>query len=253
MKAFIISDLHIQNKNDKSSQVLGDFFNVCLQNNPDRVYFLGDIFDYMIGEHPEYLEKYSFFFDGVKKIIENGSKVFYIEGNHDFHLEEVFQKMLKKYNLNAELFHYSGKAIKEEINDQVVWFGHGDILDYNNNAYKRWKRIYTSKYMYLLVSKILNFKMVEAIGSWASQDSRKRKTKKFDFQAAKSKYRIGAEKLAESGIHVIVAGHTHIEEDFRGKSTYGDYQYLNSGFPATSGKMIIFDGQFSLVSIQSFF
>ena len=253
MKAFLTSDLHIQNSNDESAKFLRDFFSICINHKPQRVYFLGDIFDYMVGEHTEYLEKYFFFFDGVRKLIEDGIEVYYFEGNHDFHLEMVFKDLMQKYQLNTDLLHYCKMDVVEILDGRRVWIGHGDILDYNNVAYKRWKKVYTSNYMYILTSKILSFAMVQKIGSWASQDSRNRKSKNFDYQKAKEKYRIGAEILADSGVDIIVAGHTHIEDDYKGKANNGNFHYLNSGYPAKTRKIVVYDKGFSLEPLESFF
>lgn len=253
MKAFITSDLHIQTTSDDSAKFLNSFIKTALTHRPDRVYFLGDIFDYMVGEHSEYLNKYDFFYSGVRELIEAKIEVFYFEGNHDFHLKKVFEELIQRYNLNSDLIHYCQTSMVEELDGQKVWFGHGDVLDYNNKAYKRWKKVYTSKYMHTFVSNILSFKMVQKIGSWASQDSRNRKRKKFDYQSAKAKYRKGAEILSANGFDIIVAGHTHIEDDFQGKSKNGDFQYLNNGFPAITGKIIVYDNGFRLVPLESFF
>jgi UDP-2,3-diacylglucosamine hydrolase len=253
MKAFITSDIHIQKTSDDSAKFLINFIESALTHKPDRVYFLGDIFDYMVGEHTEYLEKYDFFFNGVRELVEAKIEVFYFEGNHDFHLKKVFIELIQKYNLDEDLIHYCQASIVEQLDGRQVWFGHGDVLDYNNVAYKRWKKIYTSKYMHTFVSNILSFKMVQKIGSWASQDSRNRKSKKFDYQSAKAKYRTGAEILSENGYDIIVAGHTHIEDDYHGSSGHGKFQYINNGYPVKTRKIIVYDKGFTLVPLDSFF
>jgi UDP-2,3-diacylglucosamine hydrolase len=252
MKAMIISDLHIKKNNDTCSQLLSEFFRACDQVCPDRVIFLGDIFDMMAGNYKDYITEYPNFFDGIKNQLELGRKVYYFEGNHDFHIGEVFQKFLKENMLDTNNFYYERNPILLDFNGKKVLLGHGDDLDYNNESYKKWKRIYSSGYFKFFLNKVLTYKGLKKIGNWASSDSKKRGSKTFDYNKAKDKYRKGASVVATKEIDYLIAGHTHIKDDhtfeFEGKKI----RYLNNGFPLHDRVFIKVDDDINLVPLDSF-
>ena len=56
----------------------------------DCIILLGDMFDFMMGEHQEYLNIFEKFFRELKKLLAEGKEIHFFEGNHDFHLEGLF-------------------------------------------------------------------------------------------------------------------------------------------------------------------
>ena len=110
-----ISDCHIKKTNDKSSLVLNKFLHHPTVEESSHILFLGDIFDHCVGNHNEYIIYYHDFFDTVVRFIQDGKQVIFIEGNHDFHLEEVFNNLIKKFQLNNMNFQYIRDSYKIQI------------------------------------------------------------------------------------------------------------------------------------------
>jgi len=194
------------------------------------VALLGDVFDHLTGEHREYGDKYSAFFDKVSVHLNEGRTVLFLEGNHDFHFEKTFKEILSQRTDKKamDLFIYQRGIFTANIGARKVALCHGDQMDESNPAYKRWKNIYTSKAFGFFISKVLTFSIVESIGSKASNNSRQRGLSSFDPIREKAKYRAAAsELLKKNSWDYLVAGHTHIADDFDmdGKT------YLNIGFP----------------------
>lgn len=239
MKYSCISDLHIKNDADKASLLFEKFSKSKQVVESEKVYLLGDIFDLMIGNHKEYITIYSNFFKTLSNLIKSGKKIVYIEGNHDFHLEEVMKYFCKEYSVSNENFKYLRESFTEEIDGKNVLFTHGHEVDYYNDAYKRWKRIYTSRSFKFFIDYILPFSIVKKYGAEASKNSKKRGRKKFEYEKAKEKYLVGVKQVFKgSNYDIIIAGHTHIEEDI-----YIDKnQYINNGFPLNTNKFIHYDG-----------
>lgn len=252
MKAFIVSDIHVKNPKDKGASFLEKFLHLCEEHDVERIYFLGDIFDHMVGDHFQYIKKYYFFFESLKKLIKQGKEIYFFEGNHDFHLDGVFKYFFKTNELDDSLFTYSKGFVIHEFQDLKVWLGHGDDLDYLNNAYKRWKSIYTSNQFKFFISKILSFEILQKFGAWASRDSKRRGKKTFNFTAARNKYREGARVISQTGVDYIVAGHTHILENFSEEYKGNKFIYLNNGFPIKDGYFIVFNGKFTLEKLESY-
>lgn len=225
-----ISDVHVGKTNHSHYETLLSFLDHPETKSSSIVALLGDVFDHLTGEHEEYGEKFSAFFDKIASHLEAGRTVLFVEGNHDFHFEKTFRKILadKVGEKAMELFIYHKGLFTVRIGAQKVALCHGDQMDESNPAYKRWKTIYTSKAFGFFISKVLNYSMVEAIGSKAANNSRQRGSQSFDPTKQKAKYRALATELLKNGQwDVLVAGHTHILDDYK---TDGK-QYLNIGFP----------------------
>lgn len=235
MKISCISDIHIRVENDKGHKVLESFINHPIVNESEEVYFLGDIFDFMVGGQVQYLNHYKFFFDLISKLIHKNIKVIYVEGNHDFHLEAVFKKFIQTYDLDSNYFYYSKDEVLKENRDGKYLFCHGDIVDDKNESFKKWKSIYRSYPFRTLVNNFIPYSIAKRLGRKASNDSKKRGSRTFDYKDAKQKYIEGASRLLETKENtILVAGHTHIVEDIK----IGSNKYINNGFPIKDKKFI---------------
>ena len=229
MKIVTISDIHLTNSDHEAISLWEKFVYSKETSEADTVILLGDIFDLMIGEKNKYIKYYSFFFDSIKYLILSGKKIIYLEGNHDFHLNDVFNSFLKENKLDKTLFEYKKNEFYMNINQKRYLFCHGDIIDYENEGFKKWKKIYTSLPFKVLINKVLPFQALIKLGDKASQDSKKRNRKDFNYADALEKYRDGARYIfKKTSVDIIIAGHTHVKDEYRFDN---DKIYLNNGFP----------------------
>lgn len=228
MKISCISDLHIRKNGDDASNRFKSFLNHEKVLSSDRIYLLGDIFDLMIGNHLEYLDQYSEFFELVLKAIRNDIQFIYVEGNHDFHLEKVFLHFKQIHNLPEQSLVYRKTEIIEKFELKKILLCHGDLVDDTNISFQKWKRIYSSWGMEKFVNHILPYSIVKKLGEKASENSKKRNKKIFNYEEAKNKYIDGARRLIEKeSVDILIAGHTHIKENIK----IGNAYYLNNGYP----------------------
>lgn len=240
MKLSFISDLHIQNDTDEAAELLKLFLKSDEVQSSDHVYLLGDIFEFLVGEHKSYIKEYPTIFNSITSLISRNIKVTFIEGNHDFHFQKTFTNHILSEGLDSSLFEYRTEGEYLKLNGEKLYFCHGDEVDYYNVAFKRWKRIYTSLGLRILVSYILPYWLLNKIGHSASKDSKRRGNKTFNFEKAKLKYRIGAEALLkERDLDGVVCGHTHIQEIYSIKDVG---LYINCGFPLRNKNFIHFNG-----------
>lgn len=241
-----ISDLHIKEENDKGHQLLKAFVSSQEVLKSDTVYFLGDIFDFMVGDKKQYLEKYSFFFKELEKLTSQGKRVYYIEGNHDFHLSSIMQSAIQKFGINKNLFTHSDHSMMLEKEGKIYFFSHGHEID-RNISYQKWKSIYSSRPFRFFVNNMLPYSVVEFLGNKASKDSKKRGMKSFVYNKSKKMYREGAlEFIQRHNIDYLITGHTHIEECVKLENCL----FINNGFPQTTNKFIYFkDNKAQLISL----
>lgn len=248
MKYAFFSDLHIKETDDIQTNLFIKFCQSKEVQESEHIILLGDMFDLLIGEHRGYIKKFSSFFDEIIKLIDSGKKVTYLEGNHDYHVQKTFLKFIKKNSKNHSLFKYrkDGDYIKDH--NMNIYYCHGDEVDYYNQYFKRWKRIYTSKWFSIFVSYIMPYFLIEYLGKKASQNSKSRGKRTFDYEKMKDKYRAGAKALAtERGVDIIISGHTHIEDDFE----FNGKRYINNGFPLKHKKFIFLDTNQQLLKLIS--
>lgn len=235
MKILAISDLHIVSEGDEAHQFYLKFIDLSLKSDAEIIVLLGDIFDIMVGEQKGYTEDYDWYFRSIEKLINADKKVYFFEGNHDFHLERIFCDVLKK-SKNYNNFTYVKSAEKFVLDGKTTYFMHGDDLDLDNEGYKRWKKIYSSTPFKLVVNKILPYWFVKYLGAKASKDSKHRNRPHFNYEEFKKKYREKAEKFFENNptVDILVAGHTHIKDIY----TINDKTYVNAGFPKRDNSYI---------------
>jgi UDP-2,3-diacylglucosamine hydrolase len=241
MKCAFISDLHINSPEDDAAKIFVAFCRHEKTQKSDRIVLLGDIFDFLVGDHYSYIFKYEFFFKEISKLINSGKEVVFIEGNHDFHFKKAFEKYIKLECHTPNKFRYLLSGEELILGDKKYLYCHGYEVDYDNMAFKKWYKIYSSKLFKFFTTYLLTFGLIQKMGAWASKDSKKRGKKTFDLPVMKEKYIQGAKALIkERNIQGVIAGHTHIAEfhTFENGTIY-----LNTGFPVKDKHFIYFNGE----------
>lgn len=229
MKLCSISDIHISYNFPERLELFKSFCRSKEVKESEIIILLGDIFDHMTGNKNQYIIKHREYFEELLLLLRSNKKIYVVEGNHDFHTEKIYKKYFQNKLDYEHLQNYmhlkKDQSIK--LNDKIIYFGHGDILDYDNLSYKKWKNIYSSWYFKLFVSYILPFFVIEKLGEFASGNSKKRNSKTFNRSKAKEKYQKGFKILCDNTeFDIAIMGHTHIEENFQFKSK----RLLNNGF-----------------------
>lgn len=243
-----ISDLHIKKKDDAACKLFLTFS--CHEKvlKSDAIFLLGDIFDFMVGNYEQYPILFPDFFTQIVKFLNSGKKVYFIEGNHDFHIEEMLQMTISRLGGKLENFFYLKDFVILNVNNKNIMFTHGHEVDEKNESYKKWKKIYTSLKFKFLIEKILPFCLVLKLGAKASGDSKKRGRKTFNLEKYRDQYLDGARSiLSNPKLDALVAGHTHISENI----SYNNKTYINNGFaPETKSFIYIDEMGYHLINLD---
>lgn len=85
---------------------------------PPQILLLGDIFDFLVGDIPESVQKNREAIDKINRLAEK-TDVFYFEGNHDFNLARVFP--------GARVFPREAQPVLFENEGETVLISHGDL------------------------------------------------------------------------------------------------------------------------------
>jgi UDP-2,3-diacylglucosamine hydrolase len=239
MSLVSISDVHIRKNHDKGSQLVDLFIRQNDTVNAEIVCFLGDIFDFMVGSKKAWFKTYSQFFDGLKLLCDQGKKIYYIQGNHDFHIGGIFDEFLKRNNYPSDQIIYSQKPLLIKVDGENVLIGHGDDIELNNPGYEKWKSIYTSQWFKFINEKIFPAWFITFIGEKASSNSKYRNSKSFEYQQTKETFRNDLVMYNNQKAKIVLMGHSHILDEYKVKKENGDsFLYLNNGFPLKDRKYI---------------
>jgi len=230
MKISAISDVHIKDQTDYATSKFFEFLDHPRVKESNIVFLLGDIFDLMVGPFDEYLNQFELIFLKLHHLIKRGVKIYYVAGNHDFFLEDVFSKWKKLNNINNEQFIYiEGKVIIQN-NNKRIHFSHGDDIEIDNYNYVLYKRFINSFFMKSVIKHIFKYKLVLLIGDLASSKSRSRNKKISECDTSdkvKPKFRKSAELVFDQeNIDTVVCGHSHCLDNY----TITGKKYLNSGY-----------------------
>lgn len=210
MKHWFISDLHITDINERNGNLLLRFF-FLLNQNPSghTVYFLGDIFDFWLSDHQALQDHYKQLIDEIRKFKNGGGKLFYFEGNHDFHVDRFWTNQLDiPVYENEGFFMIDGLKVRCE---------HGDYINPDDKAYLAYRETVRQPWIEWFAHNLPG-KLWKRVGESLSKKSRK-KTGQYAAQnpdKLKAMIQAYAMKVFNAEpFDVIVTGHMHVFDDYR--------------------------------------
>ncbi len=207
-----ISDLHITGPQDPAYALLLKFLNSPEVSISQEIFLLGDIFDVMIGDLPEYLSLYDSFFKKTQQLLDEKKTIHFFEGNHDFHLRRLFHRAFCQRPDLISNFHYYFDGIRREFSGKTYYFGHGDDLLSNDSFYFLYRTIIRSWPFRLLAEHLLTYQAINNIAKFLSSSFGKNR-RPFDSKNEKiiSHYRrLASDSFQKMKIDTIIIGHSHV-------------------------------------------
>jgi UDP-2,3-diacylglucosamine hydrolase len=248
MKFSIISDVHVKEPGDQAEQLLMSFLRNADVASSDGIFLIGDIFDLMIGPHSQYFKRFENFFNEIKTLLNNKKNIYYVEGNHDFHLSNMYASFFKvNHHLDSSLFKIANHFLVED-GGKKIHLSHGDDVEIDNLNYKIYKKIVTSRPMTFYANNLMPYFLIKSVGEASSSASRKKNNKRYskdaDLEPVKEKFRKSAEAFYEKNkFDIIVCGHSHVKDHYVSPS---HFEYVNNGYAQhTKTYISILDGNIS--------
>ncbi len=248
MKFSAISDVHVKSSGDLAEGLLLSFLRNPDVQSSDIIFLLGDIFDLMIGPHSQYFARYQNYFEEIKSLIKKGKKICYVEGNHDFHIQNLYSKFFEiNQDLDSNLFLMASSFEFVDANKKM-YFCHGDDIELNNPGYKIFKAFVTSIPLKYYANNLMPHFLIKGIGEYSSERSRMRNNKRYslesDLTPVRDNFRLSAEALyLKKQVDIIVCGHSHVKDQY--VSSKG-FEYVNNGYAQhTKTYISIEDGNIS--------
>lgn len=222
MRLIYLSDLHLCSEADESCRRFLSFLRE-IPGAKDTLILGGDIFDLVIGNKKIYRKSFPGFFQQVSSLIKGGTQIYYLEGNHDFHLRGLLppEVTLKTDDFTVE---WGGKKI---------WITHGDMIDSEDHGYRILRGI-TRSLPFKVLLKFIPGSAVHLIGAWSSRQSRKRHDV-YDISDERSRrlrdlfYTFSMNRIG-NGYDFVLAGHSHLDDQKHLAAGGRKGEYLNLGF-----------------------
>lgn len=233
MKISFISDTHIVHDGDRRNQALKKFYRHPLVNDSDYIIFGGDIFDYASGFHPEYFNRFKSFFDAIKRFLNEGKQVVFIEGNHDIHLKRNFDEFFNQNALNKNNFEYSQTYFEIKDKKNHLYFTHGDELPGTPEKYIQYKNLIRSRPLQIAAN-LMPLKLFDYLASNASKNSRGRSSQ-YEENETLDSFREAAMNI-ETEANIVITGHSHLLDEYKHKKR----AYFNNGFSPKTGKFVYY-------------
>jgi len=233
MKIVAISDVHVKIPHDDADHLLCHFLTNPIVTSADYIVLLGDIFDLMCGPHQEYLQQFGHIFDLIDQLLKQEKKVFFFEGNHDVHLEKLFEFRWPNNELKV-----SQKPIVENIAGKTYYFSHGDEHEVENLSYQRYKSFILSPPLRFVANYIMPYHLLNYLGQEASKRSRKRGSKSYREDLIKQNFRDGVIKITAGKFNFILGGHSHVKDQF---TLNENSTYINNGYALKSKTFVLIE------------
>jgi len=199
MRDLFIADAHLRDPQDENYRKLLDFLSQQ-QGDVRTLYLLGDIFQFWLGPHFATFAPYQPLLRALQELQHSGTKIVYIEGNHDFYLAPFFQ-----LNMDCRVMPDGGEVI---IDGNKVFLGHGDLTDPDDTGYRILRRFLRSGLIRLL-SRVLNAQTIWNISEWGSNKSAERRAGREARSAPREKLLTHARPYFQSGYTAVITGHFH--------------------------------------------
>lgn len=223
MKVVIFSDVHITRTSvDRTALVLRFVTDCC--DDADIVVVLGDLFDFYHGYNGYIYPWYRSITEGLKRLVERGKQVYFLEGNHEFLMGRYYEQ-------------YTGIVCKQEMTLEIegkkVFLTHGDGFAGVSLA-----RVLKRSFFYRVMD-ILGPSLTWAIAS-LSRPFLSRSRKGYS-EKIRDIFRDYARQKFAEGYDVVVLAHSHIPDVLEVNDDGSAKKYLNTGDLARYGSFVAYE------------
>ncbi len=194
-----IADAHLLDPGDANYGRLLEFLR-SEQGRIRTLYILGDLFEFWVGYRHLVFAPYVPVLSALQQLREAGTRIVYVEGNHDFHLGHYFREML-----GCRILPDGGTV---EIDGLQVHITHGDLINSRDSGYLLLRRFLRSRPLRWLTA-MAPGDLTWRIARWASRQSQKGRTEKDARGLPERELDEFARRRFAEGCAIVVTGHFH--------------------------------------------
>jgi UDP-2,3-diacylglucosamine hydrolase len=213
---YFVSDAHLgipMPGHDSRQKDLLSFFD-RVSKDGESLYIVGDLFDFWIEYKHAIRPDYFIVVSHLQHLVESGTQVHYLAGNHDFALGPFLRDIMG--------LHIHQEHFETVIQGKKVHLYHGDGLIKKDVGYRIMKKILRNPFNQRLY-KLLHPDIGVPLALFFSGNSRTMLSNWLTEEKL-AEYRRSAERYLESN-DIVIFGHTHKPEITK----FGDKTYVNTG------------------------
>lgn len=199
MRTIFLADAHLHQPDDHNYQVLLRFIR-SLQGTTETLCILGDLFDFRIGLPGLVFPEQEPLLHALEQLHNTGTRLVYLEGNHDFHLGPELAS-----RLGAEI--HTG-PVTLNLQGRQVYLCHGDLINRADWRYRLLHRalrhpvtVHVGRFVPPAVVHSLRHRLQRTSKGRYSHDQRR-----WDYTA---KIRSFGDFMRGQGCDALVLGHFH--------------------------------------------
>lgn len=224
MSAFFLSDLHLPLGGGEGARRFAGFLDQRLKAG-DVLILGGDIFDLFVGNKRVFREGHAVALDALSRAGTRGAKIFYLEGNHDFHVAGALA--------NVPGLEVCTEDFSLDVLGRQVWVSHGDLIDPTDRGY-RFLRWFTRTFPVRALVRLLPGAWLSGLGRASAKQSRKYNSEARMSDDEQRRLRdlyqeFARGRVAEGYEHVLV-GHSHLLDQVEIRAGERRGEYVNLGY-----------------------
>lgn len=197
MRTLFIADIHLSAERTDITHSFMHFMHHQARE-ADRIYILGDLFEFWIGDD-DYTPFHISVMDEFKKLTDSGVRVYFQHGNRDFMIGKRFAQETGIVLLEEE-------AIIKIKNERVLLM-HGDSLCTDDQKYQEYRRRVNQPWLQWLFLR-LPLSVRRRIGAKIHAQSGKDKEHKSQLIMDVNPQAV-RDVMEKHQVHVLIHGHTH--------------------------------------------
>lgn len=199
MRAVFLADAHLRHPDDANYRALLAFL-AEQEGHVELLGLLGDICEFLVG-HPRRVPAcYEPLFAALVRLQARGTRLVWVEGNHDFHLAPLAPQRFPGLILP------DGGCV--EIDGQRLFLVHGDQANPDDRGYRRLRAVLRSAAVRGVI-RLLPAQILEALADRMSRASRQRRSGKRQRWPARQILPAYAGQLLGDDCRAVICGHFH--------------------------------------------
>ena len=202
---YFLSDIHLGSKYDKEGDREKTFlgFLRSLPSNTERIYLLGDVFDFWV-EYRDVIPKgFTRIFGELARLADSGVEIIFFKGNHDYWIIDYFQKEIGIKVVDAPY-----KI--EEIGGLRICIGHGDGLGLQSAKNRFIFSLFRNKFCISLLKSLHPRLIFDFARGWSANSRKKHLKKPYHFRGeSDTLYKFAEEIGSKEQIDYYIFGHLH--------------------------------------------
>jgi len=206
-----VSDAHFAGEDPESMETFLRFLDLE-KNRIGYLVILGDLFEFFFGFKNFFsAEKHSAFADylpvlnKLQRLYQEGIRIKYFEGNHDFFLHSFFSE---QFGMEVEVY---PDGREERLEGKKVFIAHGDLSNPKQRFYRAFRRILKNPLTYHLIQ-VAGPRISRRVAQTLNDMSYEKYHN--DVQATSPPaFKAFAHQKFLEGFEIVILGHSHFPEE----------------------------------------